>query len=133
MTLAARKQVALACTHPRPNDAGREGWAQPAFNTTGLGPAGNLNAPYQSQPTLAGTATALVGAESSDSATETSQLDTAQTLQSTLQSKLSNETGVNMDTEMSDMIALQNAYGANAKVMSAVQAMFDQLLGAVTA
>ncbi len=108
------------------------GVAQPASNTTGLGPAGNLNAPYQSQPTLADTATALVGAESSDSATATNQLDTAQTLQSTLQSKLSNETGVNMDTEMSDMIALQNAYGANAKVMSAVQAMFNQLLDAVT-
>ena len=108
------------------------GVAQPASNTTGLGPAGNLSAPYQSQPTLADTATALVGAESSDSATATSQLDTAQTLQSTLQSKLTSETGVNMDTEMSDMIALQNAYGANTKVMSTVQAMFNQLLDSVT-
>jgi flagellar hook-associated protein 1 FlgK len=107
------------------------GVPQPASNTTGLGPAGNLNAPYQPQPTLTATAAALVGAESSDSATASNQLDTAQTLQSTLQSKLTNETGVNMDTEMSDMIALQNAYGANAKVMSAVQAMFNQLLDAV--
>ena len=62
----------------------------------------------------------------------TSQLDTAQTLQTTLQTKLTNETGVNMDTEMSDMIALQNAYGANAKVMAAVQGMFNQLLATVT-
>jgi flagellar hook-associated protein 1 FlgK len=108
------------------------GVAQPASNTTDLGPAGTLNAPYQPQPTLADTASALVGAESSDSATATSQLDTAQTLRSTLQSKLTNETGVNMDTEMSDMIALQNAYGANAKVMATVQAMFSQLLNSVT-
>jgi flagellar hook-associated protein 1 FlgK len=36
-----------------------------------------------------------------------------------------------MDTEMSVMIQLQNAYGANAKVISAVQSMFTQLLNAV--
>jgi flagellar hook-associated protein 1 len=108
------------------------GVPQPASNTTGLGPAGNLNAPYQSQPTLAATAEALEGVESSDSATATSQLDTAQTLQTTLQSTLSNQTGVNMDTEMSNMIALQNAYGANARVMSTVQAMFSDLLDTVT-
>jgi len=110
----------------------QSGVAQPASNTTGLGPAGNLNAPYQPQATLADTASALVGAESSDSNTATSQLDTAQTLQSTLQSTLTSDTGVNMDTEMSDMIALQNAYDANARVMSTVQAMFDQLLNSVT-
>jgi flagellar hook-associated protein 1 len=110
----------------------QSGVAQPASNTTGLGPAGNLNAPYQPQATLAETAAALVGAESSDSDTATSQLDTAQTLQSTLQSSLTNQTGVNMDTEMSDMIALQNAYSANAHVISAVQSMFDTLLSAVS-
>jgi flagellar hook-associated protein 1 len=110
----------------------QSGVAQPASNTTGLGPAGNLNAPYQPQATLAETAAALVGAESSDSDTATSQLDTAQTLQSTLQSTLTSDTGVNMDTEMSDMIALQNAYGANAHVMSAVQSMFNTLLSAVS-
>jgi flagellar hook-associated protein FlgK len=33
---------------------------------------------------------------------------------------------------MSLMIQLQNAYGANAKVMSAVQDMFTQLLNAVS-
>ncbi len=108
------------------------GVAQPASNTAGLGAIGTLTAPYQSPATLGDNAAALVGAESSDSASVTSQLDIAQTLQTTLQTKLTNETGVNMDTEMSDMIALQNAYGANAKVMAAVQAMFNQLLATVT-
>ncbi len=32
---------------------------------------------------------------------------------------------------MSDMIALQNAYGANAKVIGTVQSMFTALLGMV--
>jgi len=38
---------------------------------------------------------------------------------------------VNMDTEMAHMIQLQNAYGANARVMSTVQAMWTQLLQAI--
>ena len=45
--------------------------------------------------------------------------------------KLSAQSGVNMDTEMSLMIQLQNAYGANAKVIAAVQAMWTQLLSTV--
>jgi flagellar hook-associated protein 1 FlgK len=38
---------------------------------------------------------------------------------------------VNMDTELSQMLSLQNAYSANARVMTAVQSMFTQLLQAV--
>ncbi len=52
-------------------------------------------------------------------------------MQTTLASKLSAQSGVNMDTEMSHMIQLQNAYGANAKIISAVQAMWTQLLQSV--
>ena len=52
-------------------------------------------------------------------------------MQTTLASKLSAQSGVNMDTEMSHMIQLQNAYGANARVIAAVQSMWDQLLQSV--
>ena len=59
------------------------------------------------------------------------QADTEQAVQTTLASKLSAQSGVNMDTEMSHMIQLQNAYGANARVIATVQAMWTQLLQAV--
>jgi flagellar hook-associated protein 1 FlgK len=36
--------------------------------------------------------------------------------------------GVNIDNEMSNLIALQNNYAANAHVMSAVQSMMATLL-----
>ena len=49
-------------------------------------------------------------------------------MQTTLDGKLTAQSGVNMDTEMSNMIQLQNAYGANAKVIAAVQSMWTQLL-----
>ena len=49
----------------------------------------------------------------------------------TLQAKYDDATGVDIDAEMALMVQLQNAYGANARVISAIQAMWDQLLGAV--
>jgi flagellar hook-associated protein 1 FlgK len=98
---------------------------------SGLGPAGNLNAPYVSPPTLGQLASTMVAAQSQDSAATTSHLATEQAVQTTLGSKLSSQSGVSMDTEMSNMIQLQNAYGANAKVIAAVQAMWTQLLNSV--
>ncbi|MGC8477068.1 MAG: flagellar hook-associated protein FlgK [Acetobacteraceae bacterium] len=107
------------------------GVSQPASNTTGLGATGTLAAPYAPQPTLGSIATALVGAQSAASASVSAQLSTEQGVQTTLEGQLTSQSGVNMDTQMSQMIALQNAYGANAKVIAAVQAMYTQLLSAV--
>jgi flagellar hook-associated protein 1 len=53
------------------------------------------------------------------------------TVLSALQQRYNSETGVNIDTEMSNLIALQNAYGANARVMSAVQDLMSTLLQSV--
>ena len=51
---------------------------------------------------------------------------------STLQQKFSSTSGVNIDTEMSNLIQLQNAYAANAHVMSVIQSMMDTLLQSQT-
>jgi flagellar hook-associated protein 1 FlgK len=51
---------------------------------------------------------------------------------STLQQKFDSTASVNIDTEMSNLIALQNSYAANAHVMSVVQSMMNSLLQAQT-
>lgn len=107
------------------------GVPQPASNTAGLGQDGTLNAPYAAPATLGGIASAVVAAEAQDSANTTSQLGTEQSLQTTLNNSLSSGSGVNMDTEMSLMITLQNQYGVNAKIIAAVQSMWTQLIGAI--
>ncbi len=107
------------------------GVAQPATATAGLGPDGTLNAPYAAPATLADNATSLVSAQAAVSAAATSQLSTEVTVQTTLNQNMTAVSGVNMDTEMSNMIQLQNAYGANAKIITAAQAMFAQLLQVV--
>jgi flagellar hook-associated protein 1 FlgK len=107
------------------------GVAQPVDASAGLGPDGTLSAPYIAPATLADHAAALVGAQAAVSAAATSQLSTEQLVQTTLNNSLTAGSGVNMDTEMALMIQLQNAYGANAKIVGAVQAMFTQLLQVV--
>ena len=42
-----------------------------------------------------------------------------------LQQRINEASGVNVDQEMANLIALQTAYGANARVMSAVKEMLD--------
>ena len=65
-------------------------------------------------------------------ATQASSTATANTaLRAGLENRLSSVSGVSVDTELSHMVQLQAAYAANAKVLTAVQAMWEQLLGAV--
>ena len=108
--------------------AAQTGVPQPASNTAGLGPDGTLNAPYTAPPTLAANAAALVSAQAGVSTAATGRLSSEQALQATLNTNMTAVSGVNMDTQMSFMLELQNAYGANARIISTVQAMFTQLL-----
>jgi flagellar hook-associated protein 1 FlgK len=66
-----------------------------------------------------------------NSATNAQQLAQGQdVVVNTLQQSYNTATGVNMDAQMSNLIALQNAYSANAHVMAVVQSMFTTLLQA---
>jgi flagellar hook-associated protein 1 FlgK len=47
---------------------------------------------------------------------------------SALQQKMNSTSGVNIDTEMSNLISIQNTYAANAHVMSVVQTMMTSLM-----
>jgi flagellar hook-associated protein 1 len=49
----------------------------------------------------------------------------------TLQNKLTSNSGVNIDEEMAHLLALQNAYAANARVMSTVKDMYAALTQAM--
>jgi flagellar hook-associated protein 1 len=107
------------------------GVAQPAFNSTALGADGTLTAPFSSATSLSDYATDMVSSQAQQSTATTGNLATEQALQTSLTSKVAAASGVSMDTEMSMMITLQNAYGVNARIMTAVQSMFSQLLQAV--
>ena len=107
------------------------GTAQPPANTNGLGPQGNLVGPFSAGGSLATMAGALVASSAGLSSTVSANLQTEQAVQTSLQARLADGSAVNIDTELSTMVQLQNAYGANARVISALQAMWAQLLQSV--
>jgi len=45
-----------------------------------------------------------------------------------LKQRLTDQSGVNVDQEMANLMTLQTAYGANARVMSAIKDMLDVLM-----
>ena len=47
---------------------------------------------------------------------------------SSLQQRFNDAAGVNIDQEMGDLLSLQNTYAANARVMTTVKTMLDQLM-----
>lgn len=108
------------------------GVALPDLNTSGLGASGSLTASFNaSNGALADFATSLVSSQARQSAATTNDLSTQQVLQTSLNAKMSAVSGVNIDAEMSQMLSLQNAYSANARVIAAVQSMFTQILQAI--
>ncbi len=109
------------------------GVPQIPIGTTGLGPAGTLSASFGAQQVLGDYANALTAAQSADNARATAQASDMQGVLTSLQTKMSAETGVSMDTELGHMVTLQDAYGANAKIISAVQSMFSETLAMVVA
>ena len=108
------------------------GTTQPAPATTGLGASGTVALSYGTGSTLLDFAGNLVSSQAQQADTAQSSLTNGQALQATLQSKLQTETGVSVDSELSNMVVLQNSYGANAKIIAAVQSMWADLSAAVS-
>jgi flagellar hook-associated protein 1 len=64
-----------------------------------------------------------------NAATSATQLQQGQdVVVNTLQQKVKSTSGVNIDTELANLIAIQNNYAANAHVLSAVQNVLTTLL-----
>jgi len=87
---------------------------------------GGFSAPYHAS--VAQFTQDIISAQGASASAAKSSDDTQQVALSTAQSRFSTEAGVNIDAEMSNLIALQTAYGANARVLTAARDMLNQLL-----
>ena len=90
---------------------------------TGIGSAAT---PYKG--TIGGFMQQFLSLQSNASSTATQLQQGQDVVVSTLQQKFKSSAGVSIDTEMANLIALQNSYAANAHVMSVVQSMMTNLL-----
>jgi len=108
-----------------------DGTGQVAAPTNNLGVTGKLSTGYSGSQSLVALATSLTANQAATANNASSSLSLAQTTQTNLSSSLSGTSTVSVDTEMANIVTLQNAYSANAKVISSVQSMFTALLNAV--
>lgn len=101
--------------------------ATPTYSAaTGIGSA---QAPYSG--TLANYLSQVIS-QQSQAASAASNLQQGQdTVLNALQQRMNDQSGVNIDTEMSNLIALQSAYSANARVMTTVQQLLATLMQVV--
>jgi flagellar hook-associated protein 1 FlgK len=90
---------------------------------TGFGTAG---APQQSS--LLDFSQQITAAQGANADNANQIADGQDVVLNTLQQKQNTTSGVNVDEEMAHLLVLQNAYGANARVLSTVKEMFDALL-----
>lgn len=91
--------------------------------STGLGSAGT---PFAGS--IDAFARRIVSFQSAQAATASSDYASQKIVSDSLQAKFDSETGVSIDEEMSNLITLQNAYAANARVISTIRELFDTLL-----
>ncbi|EFH11638.1 flagellar hook-associated protein FlgK [Pseudoroseomonas cervicalis] len=102
-----------------------------AIPTSGLGPGGTLSSNFAAPQRIIDYAASVVGSQAGTIAAAESAAEGATTQRSYLDGLVQKSEGVDTDAELANMVALQNAYSANARVMSAVQSMWDALLDAV--
>lgn len=111
---------------------GTAGTANPAGNAGFTGVIDNvLGSTFNgsgSTPSLAAQAQAFISQQSADTAAAGTNLTNASAYQTTVSSALSSGSGVDVDQQMGLMIQLQNAYQANAQVITTTSTMFSTLL-----
>jgi flagellar hook-associated protein 1 FlgK len=113
---------------------------------TPLGPADNslqlaILDVFASQPalsqaaginnTLEGFTAALIGKVANKKADYESQLTFQTVFKDGLQERADNESGVNTDEELAELIKLEAAYGASARVLGSVRRAFDDLMSII--
>lgn len=107
------------------------GTLHPPFRTQNLGAFSDINLPQIADDTsLLQFATQMVDAQAAEHSLVKASLDTEQQYTKDIEQRFANDVGVDMDIEMARMIELQRNYSASAKMVTAMQQLFDELLNA---
>ncbi len=93
-----------------------------------VNPAGDPNGLQISSVTIFGLASGILAYNAKLTSENETNRDTAESLQYTLDQKIRNLTGVDMDTELAQLQTLQTNYAALAQIMNAITEMFDQMI-----
>lgn len=98
------------------------------FRTLYLGPNANMSTELTGITSIIDFGQKLLNKQIEDLAIEEVRLSDETTFKEALETQLLDESGVNIDEELSNLIVYQNSYNAAARALSAVQDIFDELL-----
>ncbi len=101
------------------------------FRNRNLGPNAGIATGIFSANNIIDYAQKIIDETSQDYLQAQSAFENEDTLRSILQSEFSNESGVNIDEEMSNLIVVQTAYAAAARAVTAADEMFQELLNSI--
>jgi len=105
--------------------------APTAFRQNNLGPSGTLSTGLPSTSSISDFATRLVSAHAADYNGAESVAEQEEAYLATLDARNATINGVDIDQEIAELIRLQTAYTAAARMITATEEMFDQLLNSV--
>lgn len=77
---------------------------------------------------VAGFAREIIASQASEASSAANLDEGQQVVLNTVQGRFAEEAGVNIDAELTQLIQLQTAYGANARLLTAAKDMMDMLL-----
>lgn len=101
-----------------------------SFRETLLGPGANISSNVNGASRLIDYSQRIVNEQTQELSLIHRQYEDEISLRDALQTRLLNESGVNLDEELGTMIVVQTAFAAAARVVSVVDEMFEELLNA---
>lgn len=104
--------------------------AHAAFRTTSTGPDGSLSTGLVASTTFTDYSRSMIASQSEDHAMAVTKTDRETSYLDTLSKRASDESGVNIDQELAELIRVQTSYSAAARMISAAEQMMDELFNA---
>jgi flagellar hook-associated protein 1 FlgK len=101
-----------------------------SFRRNNLGPGADVATGILTGQTIIDFGQKMINAQAQDVILNETLLADQETLRGLLEERFLNETGVNIDEELSTLIVIQTAYAAAARAVSAADEMFTELLNA---
>ena len=102
-----------------------------SFREDFLGPGANISTRISGSVALIDFAQKMVNEHSQQLILTDARIEDERALQGALQTQFLDESGVNLDEELGHLIVAQTAYSASARVLTAVDELFQELLNAV--
>lgn len=102
-----------------------------SFRENLLGPGANISTNINGTNNVLDYARRIVNEHTQEIIITESRLSDEQSLHDVLETQLLNDSGVNIDEELANLIIYQTAFSASARVVTAVDEMFEELLRAI--